>query len=587
MLPPHVEAIQEAIQQTGTHHHAAFEALEWRVMQQDLSVYGSGINRYNRSYLAQEVAFLSLMSQQPKVQKQFAQMAFEAIKGIYETPEQERLPHTGYGLSRAMMQQALAFPYAWCGGHWSKSQRKYVEGKMAEALDAWLTYDHANFWNEKGSNWVAVCRGGELILLLAAGEKEQRKERYDFLIEQLSTHMRHGYGSLGVSQEGMGYTEYGGQFLLKAIVAAASMGDSTLFQQAQNHSWWKLAMYAESFQPHSRKFLMTGVAGTSGPDEGWASLLFNIVPPSHLPHFQWWYDRHMGQLAPGSIQDQFDSNRAGTIWSVLYYPLGITAEDPTGTYPASFRDDHGYYFFRNRWKDENDILFSIMADSHHHGNAWDQPEVFALNLMAHNSRYIGGPSKERKDSLYSTLLVDGRYNIEGSVRLTGKEVKWDSKQNAAFATIDGGQLYDSLGVGFAQRICAVKFLPDNRAIIALMDTLESLGSHRYTWQLNLGDEQTSDSVAVQVDGHRFQLKGRNGQVDGWVVAPSSAKILPKTDPFQIEVEADSTRIMVIMHVHSGESVQLLHQPQDNRVDFYDLGEERIWYDPKTGWMVVR
>ena len=341
---------------------------------------------------------------------------------------------------------------------------------MTEALDSWLTYDHANFWKTRGSNWVAVCQGGELVLLLASGQKAQRLDRYQFLIEQLKLHIRNGYGSLGVSQEGIGYTEYGGQFLLKAVFAVASTGDSTLYQEALKKAWWKQAMYIQSFQVHSRKFLMTGVAGTGGYNEGWASLLLNLTPKEQLPYFLWWYDRRMGLKSSISPEKRFDHQRAGTIWSVLYYPSEVSAKDPTGIFPAGVADDHGYYFFRNRWQDEQDIQFSMMADEYHHSHAWDQPEVFALSMLAYNTRFIGGPEKQREDHFYSSLLVDGKYNVEKSVTLTGKTLGWESGLNQAWLSVDGDLLYKRLGLELAQRQMAVKFLPENRAIIALLDT---------------------------------------------------------------------------------------------------------------------
>jgi len=139
-------------------------------------------------------------------------------------------------------------------------------------------------------------------------------------------------------RQGHGYTEYAGGFLLPAAYACASVGDYDLVNVARTRPWWKLAMYTHSFQPHSRKFIMSGVGHSSNYDEGWASLQLTLVPGDQLPYFLWWYDRHMGRLAPGRSDEKFDCHRAGTIWSMLYYPEHIVARDPTGTYPISAGD---------------------------------------------------------------------------------------------------------------------------------------------------------------------------------------------------------------------------------------------------------
>ena len=541
-----LKAIKKEIRKEGTHHYAAYQKLKSRVDQHDLTVYGSGIDRYNRSYYAQEAAFLSLLENDEQQQKEYADLAFEIIQEIYQDKNQERLPQEGYGLSRAMMQLALALPYNWCREFWTASQKSWVFNKITEALDAWLTYDHANFWNEKGSNWVAVCRGGELILMLAADEENKRKERYEFIKEQLLTHMKSGYGDLGVTQEGMGYLEYGGTFLLKAVYAAASKGDSTLYHEARNHQWWKLAMYAESFQSHENKFLMTGVAGPGGYNEGWASLLLNHVPSKEVPYFLWWYDRHMGQLS--NMKKNFDSDRAGTIWSVLYYPIHEKSKDPSGIYPAGIADDHGYYFFRNRWKNENDIMASIMADEHHHGNAWDQPEVFALNLMAYGSRFIGGPSKDRENELYSTLLVDGKYNIEKSVTLTGKTLNWNTGRQSAYVKIGGGALYQQLGLKKATRQFGINFTDNNEAIICIIDSLKSNKQHNFTWQLNVGDNKDNDGIKVQSEENYFKMKGANGYLNGWIIHPDEFQMVNINDPFRINITGKDKMIMTILFV---------------------------------------
>lgn len=556
-----LKLIKDQIKVKGSHHNQAYQALKWRIEQQDLTVYKEDVNRYNRSYLAQELAFASLLSKKEIERKEYAALALETIKDIYNNSAQERFPHKDYGLSRAMMQLALALPYNWCRQYWTGEEVAHVEEKINEALDSWLSYKHANFRYEKASNWVAVCRGGELVLLLAAELKERRKERYDFLVEQLVTHMQNGYGDHGATQEGMGYLEYGGTFLLKAVFASASMGDSTLWHEARKHAWWKLTMYAESFQDHERKFLMTGVAGSSGIDEGWSSLLLNLVSEKELPYYQWFYDRHMGRMAPGSEQDKYDAKRAGTIWSVLYYPIGKEGKDPTGVFDAGIRDSNGYFFFRNRWKDENDVLFSIMADEHHHSHAWDQPEAFALNLMAHNTRYVGGPSKERKNDLYSSLLVDGQYNFKGASRLTGKTLDWEISKQQANVKIDGDTLYSAFGIDKATRQCALKFLNDNEAIICIYDQLEDKEKHEYTWQLNIGDEKGKSDIDVHLKESKFSLKSSNGKVEAWVLAPTDAKIKDSDDPLQVVARSADATIMVLLYVNDGSVVM-----QDPLVD---------------------
>jgi len=579
-----INAIQKEMKILDSHHHKAFQALKWRVKQGDLKVYKEDVNRYNRSYLAQELALACVLSEPENERQKYADLAFKAIKDIYESSAQERFPHEGYGLSRAMMQLGLALPYNWCREYWTVDQVEFAKRKINEALDSWLHYDHANFWDEKGSNWVAVCRGGELVLLLAAEQKENRRDRYDFLIEQLRMHMQNGYGDHGASQEGMGYVEYGGVFLLKAVFAAASSGDSSLLREARNHAWWKLAMYAESFQPHERKFLMTGVAGSSGIDEGWTSFLLHLVPQEELPYYLWFYDRHMGRKFLGSEQEKFDAERAGTIWSILYYPIGLNAKDPSTKYVAGIQDSNGYFFFRNRWRDENDILFSMMADEHHHGHAWDQPEVFALNLMAYNTRFIGGPSKKTDNQYYSSLLIDSTYNFKGAVGLSGKTLDWESGDDYGYVAIDGGQLYDALGVEKAVRRSAVKFFDDQKGIICIMDEIKAKDEKKITWQLNLGDDRDEEQIEVIQSGNHFRFIGNQGVVDGWCYGADTFKFGDLKDPFQIHFTGRNTNIIVLLFLHN--NAEKISPPRFNQseIEFYN---HRIRLHENSGKMFIQ
>ncbi len=551
-------AVRKAAQKSGSHHQRAVAALKTRVDKgEPVEAYGDHIGDYAYSYLAREAALLSLLATSKAEKKKYADLAYKTVEAIWEKPLKRR-PETGYGLSRAMMSLGVGIAYDWCYPLWSDKQRSYVEEKIERTLDAWPKYGHANFGHQRASNWVAVCRGGEMVLLLAAGGDKTRTDRYKKVKGELERHIGSAFGSLGVTQEGIGYTEYPGAFLMPAAYAAASLGDNDLLEKLRKIESWKLAMYAENFQPHERKVLMTGVGHSSNYDEGWVSLLWNLVPQKQQPYYAWFYDRHMGVKAPGASDAQrFDSDRAGTVWSVLYYPADLTPKDPTGVYPCGVADDRGHYFFRSRWQDENDILTSIMADTVHHSHAWDQPEQLAMNLMGYNTRFMGGPGKKREDKLYSTLLVDGKYNIKKSVDMTGKKVHFEADKTSGYAIVDGGSLYRSLGVDEAKRHLLVDFSKDgSTALLSTLDRIKSKTDHTYTWQANLGDDENADDIKLssgtEAGRPTFLMKGRNdGYVKGWVVFPADAKLSAGGDPLQIDVKGATQNIWVVMLVGKG------------------------------------
>jgi len=588
-----VAAIREAIARPGSHHREAYQAMKARVAQ-GTAGYDDHIEAYKYGYLMREAAMLSLLATDAAEKKRYADIAYKGFLEMYET---DRMAHNGYGLSRAMQGKALAYAYDWLHGTWTMDQKKAVRARIDEALEAWKKFGHVNLGDQRASNWVAVCRGGEILLMLAVGGDEEDKQRYDKLVKELKRHIEAGYGSLGVSQEGLGYTEYPGAFLLPAVYGTKLVGDNTLFDAAQKKQWWKLAMYGHSFQTHERKFVMTGVAGTSNYDEGWTSLLFGLVPEDEMPYYKYFYERHMGRSAPGGPQDRFDPDRAGTVYALIYYPTEpLEAKNPTNVYPVGAEDDRGYYFFRNRWKGPNDVLISVMADTVSHGRAWDAPEALAINLMGFNTRFIGGPSKDggKKqdpgDKLFSALLVDGKYKPEKGQPDTGKKGWFNNYKGVGLVMVEGGPHYQALGVDEVERQALIDFRQDEKgtAVFSTYDRIRDGDQHTYTWQANIGDEKGDDSVKVETgteDGRpTFTLTGRNGRVKGWVLSPAGATV-KGGDPLQIETKGDDVDLWVVMvgqeQSRDAPTVKISGEGMDSRIL---VNDKLIRFDRKSWTM---
>lgn len=364
-----IEQIRNAIQVPNSHHQQAFLALKNRVDQNDWRIYGSdrsqGNWNYFRSHLAKESAFAYLITRN----RSYAQIVYDNIRAIYDDPDpDQRLPDRNYGLSRAMVGSHMAIAYDWAYQGLTETQREFIKTKINEALDAWVDYQHGNLRHPLlASNWVAVCRGGELVMMLAVYEEENRQERYNQLKQWLKTHLINGYGKLGLSQEGIGYTSYAGTFLLPAVYALESVGDKELTLYLQELDFWRLVMYAGAFfmdkEYGERRFLSSGVSHAGIIDEGWLSLLLKTVPNLQLPFYRYFYDRITGIYAQGTAQQKFDDRRGATPWAIIYYPESAPSFDPTGIFSSVVTDyKRGAYFFRNRWQNENDILMSIMGD---------------------------------------------------------------------------------------------------------------------------------------------------------------------------------------------------------------------------------
>lgn len=581
-----VTQLRTLVNTPGTMQAQAYALMKARVDQPE-GAYGEGNSEYRFSYRAQEAAMLAVLASDKAEQKKYADIAYDMIGEIYAS---KYTPLEGSGLARAMQSKGLAVSYDWLHDIWTPEQVKDVEGKIDTALDAWTKFGHANLGAQKASNWVAVTRGGEMMLLLARGGDKTRADRYKRVKGDLLTHIRNGYGSLGVSQEGIGYTEYPGGFLLPAVLAARDAGDAELFNAAQKKDWPTLAMYAHSFQGRDRKMLMTGVAHSSNYNEGWASLLMGMTSDEQRPYFTWWYDRHMGAKSVMGPNEKFDGERAGTLWALVYYPHDPRPKDPTGVLPPAVGDDRGHYFFRNRWQDADDILTSVMADKVNHDKAWDQSEALAINLMAYDARFIGGPGKTRESNVFSTLLVDPAKNDKWGGKggkATGQVVAFDANEHGGYAIVGGGAVYKNVGVDDVKRHTLVRFSDPktNAAVISTLDRIQSTGEHEYVWQANLGSEEDDGGIKVETGSESgrptFTLRGGDkGFVKGWVVAPADAKLGDAGDPVRITTTGSNADIWVVLYTGQGEppSASVTGQGLESSVT---LGKSTLRYDAAT------
>lgn len=485
LTPELRDRVRAAIARGGT-HRAIFELLKAQTDRgEGWFDRNSGNWNYGRSYRAVSAAAMYQFTGQ----RRYCDLAYTQLQDIYGDPDPDRrLPTEGYGLGRATVGLGLAFGYDWCRTAWNLKERAWAEERMTEALDAWPLYRHANLEAEhRGSNWVSVCRGGELLLMLGARQELRRAARFTELKEDLRRHMAN-FDELGVSQEGIGYTAYGGIFLMRALWALRAVGDQTLEQEAARHAWWKQAMYSGALGAiqGKRSFLMSGVGGPGIGDEGWTSLLIPFVPPQHLPHYLFWYDRHMGLLSP---EPQFEAQRDGRVWALLAYPVDVQPADPTDVLPKAVSGAQGLTLFRNHWRDEGDILVSVHADTQWHSHAWDQPEALQIGLLTQGTLFIAGPNKDREREKFSKPLIGGRVTTAAQgPQGTGALREFTAAPGGGSVTVEGGTQYAALGVRIVRNV-QVGFFSDRSAVLLVTDDLALAGGAelrngvRVRWQI--------------------------------------------------------------------------------------------------------
>jgi hypothetical protein len=529
--------IRKLAQLPGSHHQQVLELLQARVKNPNL--YGSA---KNNGHYAVEAALLSVLAESEPERQKFATIAYKAITDWIDVGSAT--------LGKGMEARCVGLAFNWAYPAWTPLQRQNMRRRAMEVRDAISKIKHGNLRGDRTSNFLGVIRGGELLLLLGTGA-DVKSERCRFLIGEIKQYLDNTFGDLGVGLEGPGYTEYPAAFVHAAAIGAAEAGDPTLRDAIAQHAFWKLLLYTRAAGPKQLVGIPWGVSEGADLSDGWSSLLLQLTPPAALPQYLWWYDRTTGRRTPPGMLNRFDSARSGSIWSLLFYPAELTAKDPGGDLPAAVADSNGYIFLRNHWEETGTILASLVAQSRtlpSHG--WNQPEQLAISLTAHGESLITGPRKETKAEAYSALIVDGQYTYEKATTTMGKVLAFESGKNGGYAIVQGGQMYEKLGVKSAVRHLRAEFLPKNAALLSTFDRLQSAGgAHAYTWQANLAD---GVKVSTGTEGGRpiFLLQGAPAFAKGWVLHPAGATVTAG-DPLGVTVKGADADIWVALYVGAG------------------------------------
>ena len=612
-----INALKTAITVNNSHHQQAYNAMKARV-DQSLSLLPNAVNwqvydenttdgnyNYARSYLAREASLMYLLTDNVN----YAQVAYKACELIYTSPDPDnRLPDGGYNngsnydLSRATVGFGFAVAYDWAYNGLTQAQRDFLRSKIVSALNDWPNVSVPNNTAPRISNHVAVARSGELLLMLAVNEEASRADRYILLRNHLKEHMGNYSNSMGGFQEGSGYADYAGCFMVPAVLALRSIGDTSLDSTFNQKAFWKLPMYAYSFvqNPATRQYivLQSGVDGYAPLNqEGWLSSMFGIVPAADLPAYRWFYDRLMGISSPYAAADKFDYRRGSTTWAIIYYPQSGSSSNPVNTMPLAIGDPtRGFYYFRNRWQDENDIMISSMADHNGGSKAWDSAEAFQINLWAYNQKWFGGPGTNSTHAFMSGLFVDGLAYVAKTD--TGTSLFHStSPDGSGYLIAGGGNKYSKLGLSSAARHTLVDFSGRmGPGVLATLDKLTSTTTRSYRWNLALGDNTDNKGITVSSgsEGGRptFTMISQNGGfVKGWVLAPAGAVLTVPSginDPLTIDVSATDTQIWVVMVIGtgtapsgsvSGSGLSTMLTVGNGRVR-YDATTDRIISEPK-------
>ncbi|MCC5841199.1 MAG: PKD domain-containing protein [Opitutales bacterium] len=553
-----VVELRQLVTQSGSHHQRVFAQTMAYVDSQHVDIItvpnrlGSNWN-YDRSYLAQQAALVALLSNTQANRTYYAGIAYDALRAMYDDPDSggHQLLGSNQHLSKATVAMGFALGYEFASAYWTTVQRDWVRGKMIEALNGWPNLGHTNFGGDFASNWLAVVRGAEVCMLLAAGEEASRPLRYrslrNWLLSNANTHGPRGWG-----QEGNYYLAYGQIFALPAMQAMRAIGDPEMDIALTSKQHHLVPLYGSMFS-ESFDTVNWGVGGSIW-DGGFASLQMAYAPEGEKPYMRWWFDRFMGVLNPAPDSEKFDRDRQGRVWALLSYPEHVAPLDPATRFPLAIEDTGGFHM-RSGWTDVNDVVLFLGTDKQQYNRGWDAPDALSLVVLGQGNRYITGPGNTAHQAsakdLFSTILVNDAVPATGR---TGGSAYFGLGEKGAYGIATGGNAYSNMGVSTAHRHLLADFSGNSgsKALLGLRDKLRSSGGiHEYRWQINTGQGNVAVGTLNGRPGFTITYPGNDGYLRGWIVHPANASVQTAANRLFFNTTAADADIWVVMAVGNG------------------------------------
>jgi hypothetical protein len=311
------------------------------------------------------------------------------------------------GLTRAGGARRVAIAYDLCYDAWSPETRTLVSAKLKTVADGMMRSMGAGANNYLPNNWQAVRYGGAGLAYLACDEPEvadKAKEAY----RQLKRHLVSNLGSNGWNPEGIGYTQYPWQFTGPFGIAAfrAGLGDLRTEIKPVAATLWTTFVGTVAIPRVNgvglRADLSDDHPGFNG--EGTAALAFWYCPTDQLPAVRWMYDYLCGQHGDQS----WDSNSAGGLYSLLLYPVGTPARNPAEVPAAglTYSDPSaGIAIFRNRYRDEDDIVALVNGHARQPGGCHGGPDTNTFRIIGLGSCWAVGSGRTGDASGQTNLFA--------------------------------------------------------------------------------------------------------------------------------------------------------------------------------------
>ncbi len=353
----------------------------------------------NKSRLAAIAGFLYLMTEN----EDYAIKSYEYTYKTIIDKEEVWAATSLKGLTSYWSAYCVSFAYDWCynSPNWSNANKLFVSTKLKVMADMITTNGGTEQNTNAASNWQGI-RGASALLAYLTTDDSYSATNYNTMKAKLTKFVIQNYGdsvqSSGWNIEGLGYQYYPvGNFIGPVGIAMERINREDGLKKYASfvNSYWTI------YSSLSTGLDLLGFGGIHpdfGDDnphvtgEGVFGQSFYYLPPAMQPAAKFWYDKAVGT---GRATQKYDGYRLGLIWSYLYYPFDMVAENPADadSWKTLMQDNsggNGYYTYRNQFKDGTDeiaqLYVKLRGDKGHAG-----PDALSFRILGTNAAWaIGG-----------------------------------------------------------------------------------------------------------------------------------------------------------------------------------------------------
>ena len=225
------------------------------------------------------------------------------------------------------------------------------------------------------NHWGMQIGGGALALLALMNDPGVDMDKIEPLLEVSEKcfirKLTEGYGDGGYFKEGDGTGSMGHIAFMPALQAWRVAAGKDFITPRPNAQWtslrWLLGTVVskDGILFHSRDGYPHNVWDRDGISGGnYFGIGLGLATPAQKPAWLWFYNHNFREkdLREGTPYDTVSYYPHHSILSFVNWPFGIKEVNPAECIPrASVDHTYSYCMFRNRWKDENDIVITFLG----------------------------------------------------------------------------------------------------------------------------------------------------------------------------------------------------------------------------------